>query len=419
MKKDYLKSVIVLASICLVVALLLSAVNSITKPIIEEQSAAAANEAYLQVLPNATSFSDVTGTFPDTVLEMKKDDGGSGFAFKLQGSSSYSQSPLQMILGIDNTGLITKLVITNYAETKGAAADFESLFEGKDATMADVVAGVTYTTNAIKASVKDAYDVFYQYADIEKSDEQKLMELYAKVLPYGTDKTGAYALTEVELPEGAPASITGIYATNTGVGYIMTAQNGDTVVALGVNAYGKVNAIYDLDGNDLSADSAYDTIKTDAESVLPSIYESNNDAIIAKMVDKGIIASATDAKKVDFSAVSSRVIAVYELADGYAYIANAEGYGGVMTLCYVISADGNIVKYATLEQHEVGEPEYGMFFGTVIKDDAYAQRFNRLTVDTVTDDTVLVAGSTFTSNAAGSCWQAVKEAHNTLNGEVK
>ena len=155
MKKDSLKSIIVLVSICLIVGLLLSGVNSITAPIIEKNDAAAANGAYLVVLPDATTFEDVTGEFPESVIEMKKDLGGSGFAFKIQGSSSYSQSALQMILGINNEGKITKLVITNYAETKGNAADFETLFEGKDATMTDVVAGVTYTTNAIKDAVKN------------------------------------------------------------------------------------------------------------------------------------------------------------------------------------------------------------------------------------------------------------------------
>ena len=180
------KSIIVLTAISLVVALALSVVNMFTAPIIEESANAAANGAYLVVLPDATNFSDVEGEFPPSVLEMKKDEGGTGFAFKLTATSSYSQSPLEMILGINNEGKITKLVITNYAETKGSAAEFEAFFEGKDAAVTDVIAGVTYSTNAIKTAIKEAYDAFYQFADIEKSDEQKLMDLYATVLPGGT-----------------------------------------------------------------------------------------------------------------------------------------------------------------------------------------------------------------------------------------
>lgn len=418
MKNNYLKSIIVLVSICLIVGLLLSGVNSITAPIIEKNDAAAASGAYLQVLPNATSFEDVTGEFPAAVLEMKKDSGGSGFAFKIQASSSYSQSPMQMILGIDNEGKITKLVITNYAETKGNASEFESLFAGKDATMTDTVAGVTYTTNAIKDAVKAAYDVFYEYADIEKSDEQKLQDLYSLLMPSGKDKTGAYNLKTVEV-ENAPASITGVLAPNTGIGYIVTATDGTKTIAMGINAYGKVNAIYDLDGNDLSADAAFDSIKADAEALLPSVYEANHEAITALMVEKGVIAKASEAKKVDFSAISSSVVAVYEVSGGNAYIAKAEGYGGIMTICYVINNSGEIVKYATLEQHEIDEADYNLYFGTVIKDEAYADRFNSLTVDTVTDDTLLIAGSTFTTNATKICWKDIKAAATTINGEAE
>jgi Na+-translocating ferredoxin:NAD+ oxidoreductase RnfG subunit len=417
MKNQTIKSIIVLSCICLVVALILSAVNNITAPIIEEQMNAAANGAYLQVLPNATTFTDVTGEFPENVLEMKKDEGGTGFAFKLQSSSSYSKSPMQMILGIDNTGLITKLVITNYAETKGAAADFEALFAGKDATMTDVVAGVTYTTNAIKDAVKAAYDVFYEYADIEKSDEQKLMELYSKLLPYGTDKTGGYAMTAIDLPEGAPASVTAVYEANTGVGYIVTATAGDKTVAMGVNAYGKVSTIFDLDGNDLSADANIATLIEDVEANLSSIYETNHDAIIEKMIAKEVISAAGDAKKVDFSAVSNRVVAVYEVKGGTAYVARAEGFGGIVTVCYVINSNGEIVKYATLEQNETANDHDGNDYGTAIKFGSYAEKINGKDVNSLTDEDVSVAGSTFTSTATKACWKDVKSAFETMNKE--
>lgn len=418
MKNDFLKSIIVLVSICLIVGILLSGVNAITAPIIEKNDSAAANGAYLVVLPNATSFEDVTGEFPETVLEMKKDVGGSGFAFKLQSSSSYSQSPLSIILGIDNLGKITKMQIVNYAETKGSASDFEPLFEGKDATMADVVAGVTYTTNAIKAAVKDAYDVFFEYADIEKSDEQKLQELFAVILPEGKDKTGVVTLNALEI-DGAPETITGVYEPVTKIGYVVTGMVNDVTVAMGINAYGAITSVYDLDGNDLSADAAYDQVKADAASLLPSIYNQNHSDITQKMVESGIITSASQAKAVDFSAINNRVVAVYQVADGYAYVAKAEGYGGVLTVCYVINAQGDIVKYATLEQNEVAEEEYGMYFGTVIKDAEYAERFNGVTVDSLTDDTLIVAGSTFTSNATKECWNSVKAAHETMVGGAK
>jgi Na+-translocating ferredoxin:NAD+ oxidoreductase RnfG subunit len=58
--------VVVLGTICLVVSLLLSVVNSITAPIIQKRQNAAANEALLVVLPDATTFDEITidGSYP-------------------------------------------------------------------------------------------------------------------------------------------------------------------------------------------------------------------------------------------------------------------------------------------------------------------------------------------------------------------
>ncbi len=420
MKNSGFKSIIVLSGICLVVAILLSSVNAVTSPIIESSNKNAADAAYLEVLPEASEFETISGEFPETVKEMKKDLGGSGFAFMLQTSSSYSKAPLQMILGIDNEGKILKLVITSYNETKGKdqIASFESIFQGKDATVTDLVAGVTYTSNAIKGAVTDAYSVFYEYADIEKSDEQKLAELYDLLMPYAKDKTGSYKFESVPLPEGAKDGIVSILSPSTKLGYIVTANANDTTVAMAINAYGKVYAIYDLDGNDLSANTAYDSLKSDAEASIVSVYESNKEEILKALVSKEIISSENDAETVDFSAVSSRVVAVYKLKNGNAYVASAEGYGGLLTVCYVINSKGEIVNYATLSHSERDNEYAGKDYGTVVGFNSYKERFEGKDLATVDDETLLIAESTFTSTATKLCFDAVKEAYEIMNGEA-
>ncbi|MBO5908345.1 MAG: FMN-binding protein, partial [Clostridia bacterium] len=345
MKKDTMKSIVVLSCICLVVAILLSGVNAITDPIIKKAAANAASSAYGDVLPGASELEEITGEFPETVKKAMKDKGGKGFVFELATKNGYTKNEIAMVLGIGADGIITKLDITVYPESKGSEADFEALFAGKTADMTDVIAGTTITSNALKAAVKDAYDVYYEYAGVEKSDEQKLADLYEVLMPEAKDKSGAFSFTAVELPTDAPASITSIYKPSTEIGYLMTAKVNDLSVALALNAFGKVYAVYDLDGNDLSSDSAYDSVKTDAENAIPSIYETNNDEILDLMIKEEVISSASDAQKVDFGTVSSRVVAVYKLKNGNAYIAKADGFGGVLTVCYVINAKGEIVNY--------------------------------------------------------------------------
>ena len=74
--KKSLKDVIVLLVICSVFAVVLAAVNSVTAPIIADRLAAAADEAYLAVMPGAKGFEnvDITQyTLPSTVKEVKKE----------------------------------------------------------------------------------------------------------------------------------------------------------------------------------------------------------------------------------------------------------------------------------------------------------------------------------------------------------
>lgn len=418
MKNDFVKSIIVLVSICLVVGLLLSGVNAITAPVIEKNDIAAANGAYMVVLPDATTFEDVTGEFPASVLEMKKDLGGTGFAFKLQGSSSYSQSPLQMILGIDNTGKITKLVITNYAETKGDAATFEALFAGKDATMSDNVASVTFTTNAIKDTIKAAYDVFYEYADIEKSDEQIIQELCPTIMPGAVkadSKSKLYNFTPVDIPEGAPESIFTIYAPDNKIGYVMGGKVGETSVAIGVNAFGKVYYLSDLEGNDLMADAAYDQLKADAESVFEPINVADFDSNMALL--KRLLSDSAVVTNLTVENVNSTVVAVYSVkdadVDGHAYIAQPIGYGGLIKVCYILNANGEIIKAKTLSHNET---EY---FGEEVGSSSYFNDVIGQTTETVSDDAFLIANSTFSTNAMKLAWNDVKAAAATINGEVK
>lgn len=170
MKKDAFKSILVLTGICLIVAVLLSTANAVTKPIIDDAERAATNTAFQKVLPDATGFEELeTDGLPETVSELYKDEGGSGYAMKLTTKSSYSQSPLVIVLGIDKDGQITTLSVVNYAETKEVGDAFYEQFSGKDAALdgVDITAGATYSSKAIIGAVEDAYTAF---AAIQKSD---------------------------------------------------------------------------------------------------------------------------------------------------------------------------------------------------------------------------------------------------------
>ena len=118
--KEYIQPVVVLVAICLVITFALAYVNSITSPIIAENSAKDASRA--ELLPAATSFEKYEGELlvavPDKVFVTECYVAeGIGMVVTVQ-SSSFGGLITEMI-GIDNEGSITGVKVTAHNDTKG------------------------------------------------------------------------------------------------------------------------------------------------------------------------------------------------------------------------------------------------------------------------------------------------------------
>ena len=94
----------------------------------------------------------------ETVTGIYKETGGRGYAVTVETTSSYSQNPMTFTLGVSEGGKIIGVAVTNYSETKDFGS-YPETFIGKDSSLegVDVVAGVTYSSNAFKDAVKDAF----------------------------------------------------------------------------------------------------------------------------------------------------------------------------------------------------------------------------------------------------------------------
>ncbi len=164
-KKD-LKPVLVLGAICLVVALLLAGVNMITSAKIEADKALAVKESLETVMPgidpeDVTAEYDLTGT---TVTAVYRDKNGGGHVVTLSTAKGYTGNAILLTIGIDNEGRVTGATITDNPESKGVDqtnAFFES-FGGKNPNEvfdAELVAGVTYSSTAVRNAALDAFKV--------------------------------------------------------------------------------------------------------------------------------------------------------------------------------------------------------------------------------------------------------------------
>ncbi len=418
MKKSF-KSIIVLTCICLVVALSLSLVNSITSEVISKHAADEATKKLAVMLPGSDLEKlEFDGNTYPSVISAYRDKGGKGFVFEAKTNKGYTGNDIHFLIAVDTTGKIIKFEFNNYPETRGTANGFINLYTDKNIPVTDTLSGATVASGAIKNAIVEISELFSNYATLDISDIAAAYPLMPKIMPYAATQSGDIGQKELEIPEGAPSSITGIATPSTGAGYVVTAKSGETVLVLGVNPYGKVFYMSDLDGKDQLANPEYAQIIDDAES-LESVYKMNHSSIIDLMINEEVIAAAEDAKEVDFGKVNSNVVAVYELSNGTAYIASANGFGGRITVCYVIDGEGNIVNYATLEQSEKSDHYSGNDYGEVISFNSYPDRFDGLTVDTVTDDTLLITGATYTTNATKAAWKEIKAAHATLTQEVE
>ena len=237
--KKSLKDVIVLVVICAVFATVLAAVNSITAPIIAERLEAAANEAYMAVMPDAKGFKDVDisgkNLYP-TVKEVKEETSGMGYAIKLE-TKGYDKGMI-IIVGVTKDGVVTGATCIDSNETNGDEKSYGNNFVGKDlagAGAVDLISGSTMTTTAYRSAILDAINTvaILGGAQIDtRPEEVKFQAALEEALPGGKVFTKVVLLSALE-------GIDAVYEAEDGKGYVCLIGTDSTGIFLGVDADGK------------------------------------------------------------------------------------------------------------------------------------------------------------------------------------
>ena len=226
MKKEYLKPSIVLGIICIAVALLLGVVNMLTAPKIEADKIEAVSKSLRVVMPDG-DFSDpekLPSDAPESVTAIYKELSGKGHVVTLSTTKGYTGKPILITVGVDTEGKITKAIITSSEETKtnDEMDSYHDRFTGVGADeidSVDTVAGVTYSSKAVRGAVRDALVVLgYAKASEEGDDvgvagpvtrsEEEVYNLALALIP------DADALEEVTFEGSDPTLIKAFRATN-------------------------------------------------------------------------------------------------------------------------------------------------------------------------------------------------------------
>lgn len=179
--KEYIQPVVVLVAICLVITFALAYVNSITSPIIAENTARNADAARTELLPSASSFEKYEGELVEYIPEKVMVTEcyvaeGQGIVVTVD-TSSFGGLLTEMI-GIDANGAITGVKVMSHADTKGLGtkahdpAYLEQQYNGKtelayaDNIKGDItvsfITGATISSNGVYQGVCAALKQFEQ-----------------------------------------------------------------------------------------------------------------------------------------------------------------------------------------------------------------------------------------------------------------
>ena len=164
LKKILTSPIFALSTICLIVALLLSSVNSFTAPRIAEQEAKKAEEAKQKVLPKGEAFTDVplTDGMPSAIKSIYRAGNGEGYVFHMV-VAGY-KAGLQIMCGVDADGRITGATYIASNETLDAEVGLGDRFVGHDkgSMTPEIVSGPTakLTTSAYYRAIEAALEAF-------------------------------------------------------------------------------------------------------------------------------------------------------------------------------------------------------------------------------------------------------------------
>ena len=162
------KPIVVLCAICIVITGALAATNGVTAPIIEAATAAAQEAARMELVPEATSFTQVEGVSAENVSGIYVADNGEA-VITCHGKGYGGNITVMVAFTTDAT--VKQIKITEQAETAGLGTkivsepSFQESFAGlpaEDFTVSDIAAisGATISSKAVTAAVNAAIDAY-------------------------------------------------------------------------------------------------------------------------------------------------------------------------------------------------------------------------------------------------------------------
>ena len=403
MKKTNIMPTVVLGSICLVVALLLSFVNMVTGPIIQASQEKAANAALLEVLPDGSDFTKLTidESYPSAIVAGYKANGGFVFQTSVTGKSS----GMVIMCGINADGKIVGTKVIAEQETDSYDANVFPAVEGTDGAYKGMslegfepflVSGATLTSRAYGEAMKASLQAFViaNGGEVDIRTPEQILNDNCNIA-LGTEGLEFTRIFLTEVLEGVDA----VYTSDAGKVFVV----GETFV--GVKADGAMGETGDVDPVVIA--TASDKL---AASSLTSVTER----------PEGTHKSITSVARTESGNY------VFEIkAEGFSihqYDEYGSGKNLPMEVKVSISSDGRIIDVITLSHGE------SQGYGDKCDTEEYYDTFRGETADKIvvskspvtgeTTDPGAISGATYTANGYQKAIQRAFAAFELLNGGV-
>ncbi len=163
MKNNFFKEnvvpVLVLGMICLVVSAALAFTNSITAPIIEANALALAQSQRIELLPEATEFTEIETDLPN-IVSIHEGNNDTGYVI-VAASKGYG-GDVVATCALSPDGKLTGLIVDSSTETVGIGSRvsepeyIEEYLNAESPTDVDLISTVTLSSRALQTAIVSA-----------------------------------------------------------------------------------------------------------------------------------------------------------------------------------------------------------------------------------------------------------------------
>lgn len=409
MANKSVKSIILPVIVVILAFVILFLVNLWTYPLIVESRMQGEVGPAMDVMPNAKGFEELQlDNIPSTVKTVYKETSGQGYVVKVSTKAGFTKEAIVFYVAIDGENKVQKINVTEYPETRDVGDGYVDTFIGSDSTLStvDLVAGVTYSSSAIKNGVADAFKALSDNGLIVAAKKEP-KQLYEELMPvvFGTAVNPAGMMAQEEFTSSVSGVVKAQKALNEGAVAYWYCE-GDNNYAVVTN--GKIAKVYDLEGNEVSSLSS--SVLSSLMEEAKTIVKDNSSSDIKRFKKYVPNSSVTEIDVPLFNNVTTAFQCVNENGTYYGFGVRSYAFENTPLTMY-ISIDDNGAIYSFNCSSLYVEPEYF----THSEPDNYTGGLVGVT-ESWSGDEALITGATLTSEAVRDAINDVFDSFKAIKG---